>query len=154
MYRRYYDATPYRQAPPQRFSAPMSVQLAAVLMYLIGLLLLAGAALLVAFGRGVLDLPASMPDAVRARDAVVAAVVVLAVLALCWLFVGRKVQRGRQWARVLVVVLSLLSVLANGWQLYAVGVRSATASPLVVPVLLLILVNTGNARSWFSYRTY
>lgn len=67
---------------------------------------------------------------------------------------GRKVRRGRRWARLLVLGVAALTV---GGTLYTglVGPGNANALfGLVFPVLYLVLLNTPAARSWYRDRTY
>src|SRR5215471_6308135 len=107
-YSQYPPAYPYPQA---RTSAPVSVHLAAFVLYLSGLLVLLAAAAVFAVTRGATGAGGAMPAEVTRAG--VPAAIGLALYALCWLFVGRKVQRGRQWARVLVLTLSILSVVGG-----------------------------------------
>jgi hypothetical protein len=138
--------------PPPRRSAPAVVHLVAVLYYVSGLVLLLGAVAigLVTFGdRQVAgyDLPAFVDSYGLELGALAA------FLGLVALLLGRRLQRGRQWARMFVLGLSVLSLGANLWTLFTTG----TAEPLtglVLPILSLILLNTTVARTWFRHRTY
>ena len=73
---------------------------------------------------------------------------VLAVLALITLVIARKLQRGRQWARALVLFLSVVSVASVAYSFYTTA-DPRSAAGLFLPVLYLILLNTRAARSWF-----
>jgi hypothetical protein len=148
-YGQYPPAYPYR---PARTSAPVSVHLAAFVLYLSGLLVLLAAAAVYAVTRGAAGTAGAVPAEVSRAG--VPAAIALALYALCWLFVGRKVQRGRQWARVLVLVLSVLSVVGGVVEVLRTGASGLTVGQFVVPVLLVLLLNTTAARSWFRYHTY
>jgi hypothetical protein len=148
----------YGNTYASRRSAPPSVHVVAVLQYLGGALLLVGAAAiaLVTYGGNRYQWESNLPDVTRnlLTGTGIAVAAVLAFVGLFTIVVGRRLQRGRQWARVLVIVLSLLGVAAtlyNG----IVAVRDTNALyGLVFPVLYLLLLNTRAARSWFRARTY
>ena len=153
-----YGARPgYPTAPgftnPRRYSAPPSVHVVAILQYLVGAGLLAVAALIaltVTGSRRVDDVPVEY-----VRHAGLAVAAVFAFGALFVTVIGRKLQRGRQWARVLTLLLSgvaLAGTLFNG--LVGTGDRTNVLGGLVLPVLYLILLNTRAARSWFLDRSY
>jgi hypothetical protein len=147
-YSQYPPAYPYPQA---RTSAPVSVHLAAFVLYLSGLLVLVAAAAVFAVTRGAGPNGAVPAEVTRAG---LPAAIALGLYALCWLFVGRKVQRGRQWARVLVLTLSVLSVAGGVLEVLHSGASGLAVGQFVVPVLLVVLLNTTAARSWFRYHTY
>lgn len=148
-YSQYPPAYPYARA---RTSAPVSVHLAAFVLYLSGLLVLLAAAAVFAVTRGAAGSAGAVPAEVTQVG--VPAAVGLGLYALCWLFVGRKVQRGRQWARVLVLTLSVLSVVGGVLEVLRSGASGLAVGQFVVPVLLVVLLNTTAARSWFRYHTY
>jgi len=159
---------PYHPQPYQavRTSAPPSVHVVAVIQYLIGFVTLLAAVLLGTIAFGVLDIQtadlASQYREVMAGSMVVV-VAVVGFDALCWLVVARKLQRGRQWARILTIVLSVLSIAGSVYQ-YATLPAVRGGDPLqaagpfavavAVPVLFVLLLNTRAARSWFRRRTY
>lgn len=154
--------TAYPTAPayqPTRRSAPPSVHTLAFLQYLGGLIQLAAAVAMVALPSTGLLTDGARFDDVRIADGAVlsqvsyAAAAVLAVGALISFTIGRKLQRGRQWARVLVIVLSILPVAAVTFQFTTTG-DPASAAGLLGPALYLILLNTRAARSWFRYHTW
>jgi hypothetical protein len=80
--------------------------------------------------------------------------VFVAVVGLVTILLGRKVQRGRQWARVLVLILSVLSIAGVAASMAEAGSVSPYASGLVYPLLCLVLLNTRAARSWFRWHTW
>jgi hypothetical protein len=134
-----------------RHRAPPSIQTAALVQYLGALLTLAAAAAAETIARGrphyaVLD---RVPDSVRQNVGMGGRViaVALAVLGLCWLLVARKLQRGRQWARHTVMVLSLLGVATA---VYLAGLRHdpRVLAGLALPALCAMLLSTDAARSW------
>jgi hypothetical protein len=66
-----------------------------------------------------------------------------------WLVIARKLQRGRQWARVTVLLLSVLSIAGTGYEVWQLGDRHLLPG-LALPVLYVLLLNTRAARSWFA----
>jgi len=138
------------------------VHVVALIGYLVGLLSLLGAAAVGYFtlvAKQDIDtsqLGSQAADLVKTfAGALVALAAVLAVIGLIWLVVARKLQRGRQWARILVIVLSVLSFLGT----FVQGLQSKHwTAPLVgqavFPILFIILLNTRAARSWFRHHTY
>jgi hypothetical protein len=143
------------QRKPVRRPAPGSVQAAVIIMYLVGLLAIAVGALGIwaaLRGQGLVSGGADLPVDVARAGLPAGAVAIFT--GLVTLAIARKVQRGRQWARVLVVALSVLSA---AWTLYAGTVgpgQGNVLAGLVLPVVYLILLNTRPARSWFRERTY
>ncbi len=150
-------AYPGRPLRYRRPSAPASVHLVALGLYLAALstLVLAAAVAAVALRQNryvpVDRVPGQVRQGLAGGGLVIA--VALAVLALAWLFIARRLQRGASWARGVVVTFSLL-ILALG--LYA-GWRAHDPRPLVVtlvPLLYLLLLGTRAARSWFRWGGY
>ncbi len=150
--------------PPARRSAPPGVHVLAILQYLSGAATLAVAAVVgwaaVVVGNGSYDSAPSGPYTDEILDNEGAAVIfgviagVVAVFGLVAIVLGRKLQRGRQWARVIVLMLSLLSLAAVVVSV-AVNQRiDVSVAGVAYPVLCLVLLNTGAARSWFRYRTW
>jgi hypothetical protein len=144
----------YGQAPRQ--SAPPSVHIVAIFHYLGGLLTLLAAA---AFGVAALTQGARIPtgqDLIRPEDArIVAAVLAggLALVALIVLIFARKLQRGRQWARVLTLILCTLSIGTSVLAFVAQQDPTVFAGA-VFPALYILLLNTRAARSWFRAHTW
>ncbi|GAA5179881.1 hypothetical protein GCM10023322_10890 [Rugosimonospora acidiphila] len=139
-------------APYRRHRAPPSVQTVALLQYLLALLILAGAAATAAIARGTPRYAAldRVPDSVRhnLRSGGLIIAVALAVLGLCWLLVARKLQRGRPWARLTVLVLSLAGAAVA---VYLSGLRHdpRLLGAAALPVMYAMLLSTEAARSWF-----
>jgi hypothetical protein len=155
-YASYPPTAPPPPPPPPRMRAPLGVHIVAVLQYVTGLVLLLAALAIgvVTFrdGRvGDTELPESVRSAVTGMGLAIAAF--CAVLGLFALMIGRRLQRGRQWARLLVIVLSALSLAANVYSLVTTGLADPL-SGLVLPSLYLVLLNTRAARDWFRYRPY
>ncbi|MDP9795785.1 type IV secretory pathway VirB2 component (pilin) [Catenuloplanes nepalensis] len=151
-----YQYTAYPVAPmqPMRRSAPPSVHVLAILHYLGGLVQLAGVALILWVAPA--DLFAGDEQFIDpARLTTVSYVVagVLAVSALISFVIGRKLQRGRQWARVLMIIFSLLGMAGAAVTVASTGDLSQTAG-LAGPALYLLLLNTRAARSWFRHHTW
>lgn len=151
---------PYATAYPVRRSAPASVHIVSILQYIGGAVALAGAVLSVIFGEVVRRQPIDPNVEVFSAEGMALVMWILAgFLAFCGIVaivLGRKAQRGRQWARVVLIVLNVLSILAVAYEsvtdTFATGTR--TLPGLILPVLYLILLNTRAARSWFRAHTY
>jgi hypothetical protein len=151
--------------PVGRRSAPPGVHVIAILQYLSGAVTLAAAALLawvafaVANGTYTADEAAPFNDDLFGSDAAAATFGVIAgVVALFGLIaivLGRKLQRGRQWARVIVIMLSVLSLLGLAASVATTQTLTvADLASVAYPVLCLVLLNTRAARSWFRYHTW
>jgi hypothetical protein len=150
------------QPYPSRTTAPVSLHLVAVFQYLGGLLLLAFAAMLALAAAGFLpQLELAIGDSTwtnRPADITMVVAVVCAVfgvIGLIAIVLGRKVQRGRNWARILLTALNVLSIAGAAFQGYAEGyLRASTVAAIAVPALFVILLNTRAARSWCHHHTY
>jgi hypothetical protein len=147
---------------PVRSTAPVSLHLVAVVQYLGGLLTLALAAML---GLAAADLFPRLEYAAgaatytnRPADITVITAVIIGVLALVGLtaiVLGRKLQRGRNWARIVLTALNLLSAAGAIWQAYTLADWSApTVTAIAIPVAFVLLLNTRAARAWCRSRTY
>jgi hypothetical protein len=141
-----------------RPSTPASVHLVAAFQYLSGLLLMAlsGLAVLTVAARQYgwhTHLPQEGADLSTWESLVVT--VVFVGFAVVWFILGRNLQRGRHWARVFVLVLSVPSLL-GALRTFETTPRTVWALVgLVPPILTLILLNTRSTRAWFrSRRTY
>lgn len=144
-------APPMLVVTPRR-TAPPGVHVIAVLQYLGGLAALAAGTLF-----GYLAVVSARdaqtendffdPTTVAIAFGVMAAV--LAASGLIAILLGRTVQRGRQWARVVVLMLSLLSAISivGCVVLYQTGIW--TVIGVAYPALCAGLLNTPAARSWF-----
>jgi hypothetical protein len=151
-----YYGRPAIVAGYRRPTAPPSVHIVALFQYLGGLLtLLAAAAVVVltvggrrAFDEQRIQIPDAVQQGLTGLGVVIA--VALGIVALLWLVIARKLQTGRQWARITVLVLSLLSVAGTGYDVWRFGDRQALGG-LILPVLYLVLLNTRAARSWFRW---
>jgi hypothetical protein len=147
-YYSYYD----RRRP----TAPASVHVVAFFQYVGALATLAAAALAAMIARGAVGgvpldrIPQGVRDGVTGTGLVIA--ITLGVLGLFWLVVARKLQRGRQWARFTVVVLSLLTVTGTALDFWH-GRRPDVLAGLALPLLFLALLSTRPARIWFRYAT-
>jgi hypothetical protein len=147
---------------PARTTAPVSLHLVAVVQYLGGLLTLALATILGLAAANLFPrLEYTVGDSTwvsRPADVTPIVAVVVAVLALVGLtaiVLGRKVQRGRNWARIVLIVLHALSAAGAAWQAYTLADRSGPAvAAIATPVVFLVLLNTRAARSWCQRRTY
>jgi hypothetical protein len=135
-----------------RRTAPPSVHLVALVGYLGGLALLA-AGVAAAGGRWyVQDRLGVDVSGLTGTGLPTGALLVLG--ALLAFVLTRKLQRGRRWVRVLVLILAAASI-AN--TLYVGLVTRGQANVLlglVLPVIYAVLLNTTAARSWFRRRTY
>ncbi|MGH3712794.1 MAG: hypothetical protein ACRDT4_04950 [Micromonosporaceae bacterium] len=168
-YRPYYPQPPYPPAygpgPRHRSSAPFSVHVAAFFIYLGGILVLLGAAGFGLLAAGSTQLPAGqLPEdaAGMVAGAGVVVAVILLLIAVLYFLIARKLQKGRQWARVLVLIFAVLGLLGAGLQTFAVlsqidptpVVLGSLAAGFLGPILFIVLLNTSAARSWFRHRTY
>jgi hypothetical protein len=156
-YPAYYGVPAMVARSHHRNTAPPSVHIVALLQYLGGLLTLlaaAGVALLTYAGRSAFDqqrvqVPAEIEQNVTGAGGIIAGA--LGVVALLWLVIARKLQRGGQWARITVLLLSLVSIAGTAYEVWRFDDRQ-TLPGLVLPVLYLLLLNTRAARSWFKWR--
>jgi hypothetical protein len=154
-YPAYYGA-PAMVARSHRGTAPPSVHIVALLQYLSGLVTLlaaAGVAVLTyaghsAFNERRVQIPAEIEQNLTGAGAVIAGA--LGVVALLWLVIARKLQRGAQWARVTVLLLSLVSIATTGYEAWVLNDRQLLYG-LALPVLYVLLLNTRAARSWFKW---
>ena len=118
-----YYGRPALVASYRRVTAPFSVHLVALFQYVGGLLTLLAATgvVLLVYGRGkVLDeqriqIPETMRRQIVEGQAGLVMAIGLAIVALMWLLIARSLQRGGQWARITVLMLSVLSIAATGW---------------------------------------
>ncbi|MEJ3745256.1 hypothetical protein WEI85_18430 [Actinomycetes bacterium KLBMP 9797] len=69
-------------------------------------------------------------------------------IALAYLWLARKIQLGRPWARIVLMVLCGLGAVKAAVILVGDDVFGAL-SALAWPVVYAILVNTASARAWF-----
>lgn len=140
--------------PPARRRAPAEVHLAAFLLYITGVVLLfvAVAALAVRLDDRRVEgryLPVGTSDWVSTLSLPIAALA--AVGALAAFVIGRRVHRGRQWARLFVLAVSALGLGLNGFMLVKAGFADPLTG-LVLPVLYLALLNTRAARDFYAGR--
>jgi hypothetical protein len=141
---------------PVRRTAPASVHVVALIGYLAGLaLLVAGLAAAVYALGGHRYVQGQFPvDVSGVTDAGFAVGALLVFGALLTLAVSRKLQRGRQWVRVLVLILAAASIANTLYSGLVTGGQANVLLGLVVPVVYVVLLNTSAARSWFRRRTY
>ncbi|MDP9795786.1 hypothetical protein J2S43_004298 [Catenuloplanes nepalensis] len=139
-------------APPLRQPAPPGVQALAILHYV-------SAAAMAVCAAAMLLLPADViADVGYASGGEVPLVLrfsagALVVGALFNALVGQQLQRGRQWARILTLVLSAFTMVGVLLLLVQTGDPAGLAS-LVWPALSAALLNTRAARSWFTTRAW
>lgn len=165
-YQPVYPPQQYAQGYGQRTSAPFSVHFVAFFIYLGGLFILLGAVLLglLAAGSSQVSSDELPPEAARLilGGGLVVAVILL-LLAFLYFLIARKLQKGRQWARVLVLIFSVLGLLSGVGQAVMVFSQVDSVTPAMLasmlpgflgPILFIVLLNTTAARSWFRYRTY
>jgi uncharacterized membrane protein YhaH (DUF805 family) len=127
------------------------VHIVAVLQYVTGvvLILAAGVIGVITFNDGRIG-DTSVPESIR--GAVTGLGLAIAALALVAGFIalsiGRRLHRGRRGARLLVLVLSAVSLGINVYTLVTTGVADPL-SGLVLPTSYLVLLNTPPVRAWF-----
>jgi hypothetical protein len=79
----------------------------------------------------------------------------VALFGLIALVLGRKLQNGRNWVRVLLTLLNGLSVAGGVYQGYTTGAPYVTTLiSIAFPLLFVILLNTRAARGWCHWRNY
>jgi hypothetical protein len=78
--------------------------------------------------------------------------VVLGALSLTYLVLGIALQRGRQWARVVLHILAVLGLLGAVAAVLYDAFIGYTVVGVVGPVLTILMLNTRAARSWFRSR--
>ncbi|HKT04211.1 MAG TPA: hypothetical protein VJT31_32200 [Rugosimonospora sp.] len=142
----------------RRSGAPASVHVVAFFQYLGALATLAAAVLVALIARHATGtLPVDrIPESVRTGLAANGSLVIagtLGVLGLLWLLVARKLQRGRQWARVTVLTFSVLSLAGTAYNFW-LGRQPDVLAGVVLPLLFVLLLSTRAARSWFRYGTW
>lgn len=156
-------AYPQQPVYAMRTTAPVSLHVVAIFQYLGGLLTLGVGALFALAAFNLLpEWQSQLPDqslggrSLSAVTPVVAVIcAVFAVVGLIAIVLGRKVQRGRNWARVVLIILNVLSLVSVAWQVYATSLATpSTIAGAVLPVLFLILLNTRAARGWCRYGNY
>jgi hypothetical protein len=155
-----YEYAGYAPQYQSRRSGPPSVHIVAIIQYLSGLAVIAigGLFALVATGgstrfTGQIDGYYNGSFAGNAATSFYIVAGVLGLIGLIAIWLGRKLQVGRNWARIVLVILNALSVAGTVYDMVH-GVRGGIVIGLVVPALCLILLNTRAARSWCRYRTY
>jgi hypothetical protein len=133
---------------------PAGVQLAALVQYLGAILLIASAGLATLIARGVTRYAAveRIPESIRQGVAGGGLIIpiTLAVLGVFWFVIAHHLELGRQWARTTMLVLSVLSGAAVGYDAW----RSRDTDLLLglaLPLLYLVLLNTRAARMWFRH---
>ncbi|MGI5238924.1 hypothetical protein [Dactylosporangium sp. CA-139066] len=150
------------QPYPARSTAPVSLHVVAIFQYLMGLLTLGAAALMaLALARVAPEWHMSLgagtyttrPGVITTATYVVIGIV--ASIGLIAIVLGRKVQRGRNWARIVLTGLNAFSVAGGVWQGYTTGAAyAATLTSIALPLLFVVLLNTRAARGWCRYGTY
>ena len=156
-----YYGRPALVATYRRVTAPFSVHLVALFQYVAGLLVLLGAVgialLLYGHGRIIDEQRIQVPQALRERvqggQAGWVMVTGLGIVALMWLIIARSLQRGQQWARFTVLMLSVLSIAATGYDAWHFQDGQVLVG-LALPVLYVLLLSTRAARSWFRWGTW
>jgi hypothetical protein len=140
-------------AHPGRRSAPPSVHVIAILQYVGGFAALVAAAIL-GYAAFTVSQEAPTPYDIISPEGAARlfglVAVIVAVSGFVAILLGRKVQRGRQWARVLVLILSVLSLAGVAASIAAEQTVAPYALGLVYPLLCVVLLNTRSARSWFA----
>jgi hypothetical protein len=154
----------YDTPHPYRRSAPASIHVVAVLQYLGGALVLLVAGLLGV--AGAVGLHRFGADLGRYRTAtgtvIFLAAAFVALIGIIAIWLGRKVQIGRNWARIVLIILNALSVLGTFYRISHEHLGpdalerhvGGYLGELVLPMLCFLLLNTRAARSWCRYRTY
>lgn len=140
-------------APPQygMRGAPAGVHIVAIMQYVTGLVLILAAGVIGVLkfndGRiGDTQVPESIRGAVTGFGLPIAALGLIA--GFIAISIGRRIHSGRRGARILVIVLSAVSLGLNIYTLVTKGAADPL-SGLVLPVIYLVLLNTPPVRAWF-----
>lgn len=142
------DHLPGAPGRPPRRSIPGPVMLAALLLYLSAVVCVLLALAVFGANRGDERLADSLPTAVAGGG--IGTLVALVALAFVVLVVAGRLRRGRRWAWLLVIGLSVVTLV---FALIAFAgpdpAGGGVAVPALVSVLMLVLLNTRQARGWF-----
>lgn len=137
--------------PPRR-SAPVGVHVVAVLQYLGSVAALAVGGLF-AYLTVVIGLDPGTPDDFIDPTVLAVAFGVLAGLLLVagvvGIVLGRKVQVGRQWARVVLLMLCGLTVIVVAGSIVLHQAHWTCVVFTVYPTVCAVLLNTRTALAWF-----
>lgn len=140
-------------APPRYGlrGAPAGVHIVAIMQYLTGIVLIlaAGAIGVITFNDGRIgdtSVPKSISGVLTGAGLAIAALALVA--GFIALSIGRRIHRGRRGARLLVIVLSAVSLGLNVWSLVVNGAADPL-SGLVLPTIYLVLLNTPPVRAYF-----
>lgn len=138
--------------PPPRRSAPVIVHVIAVLQYL-GSVAALGVGGLFAYLTVVVATDPSTPDDFIDPQTLAIAFGVLAgffaVSGVLGIVLGRKLQRGRQWARVVLLMLSGLTVIVVAGSIVIYSAHWTHVVFTLYPALCVALLNTPATRAWF-----
>ncbi len=141
-----------------RRSAPTPIHLVAIVQYLGGVIALALACLFAVLAITEKSRPTNpsidVMSTAGASTLFGIGAGVFAVTGVVAIVLGRKLQLGRNWARIVLVVLNVLSIGGTIYEAFGTLNQSRWAASLVLPVLCLILLNTRSARAWCRYHTY
>lgn len=132
----------------ERRGTPRPVLLAALLLYLFAAVCVLLAVSVFGASRGDAGLAESLPTTVAGGG--LGTVVALVALALGAALIAGRLRRGRRWAWLLVLGLSLVTLVFATIAL--AGPEPAggdVAVPVLVSVVLLVLLNMRRARTWF-----
>lgn len=160
---------PYPYAPyPTRMRRPVGVTILAVLDIIAGIIVLLGA-----IGAFVLagylssstvkqNLQQHLPTWFLniAPVAMAALGMILLVIAIIIFLVARGFLKGRNWSRVLAIVLLVLSIISSVFDLIATatfipGALIRFLIAIIIPVLLIIYLTRPGVKAWFHQpRTY
>jgi hypothetical protein len=135
-----------------RHDAPAPVQVVALIQYLVAMCIIVAAVLatLIVSEAGSNVDGDRLPDSVRRGVAGGGLVIpiTLAVLGFVWLVIARGLQRGRQWARITVLMLSVLAIAGIAYDRWRWHDPHALVG-LALPGLQVMLLDTAVSRSWF-----
>lgn len=154
--------SPYAPYPVRR-SRPVGVTILAVLEILVGILVLLGSiGVFVLAGSLTLssvrqnieqNLPSWFVNIAPAALAIFG--VVLLIIAIIIFLVARGFLKGKNWSRVLAMILLVLSILGSVINLIATGLFSAGALvsfiiAIIIPVLLIFYLTRPGVKAWFK----
>lgn len=141
-------------APPRR-TAPPAVHVLAVLQYLGGVAAMAVAGLFAYLTVVVVGDPNTPDDFIHPKTLAIAFGVLsafAAVAGVLGIVLGRMLQTGRPWARVVVLILSGLTIVVVVGSIVVHEAHPTHLMFTLYPALCLALLNTPTVRTWFHGR--
>ncbi len=129
-----------------KLNRPSTVSTAVQLLYI---------TLIIAFVCGIINIihVHSHPESSTMGIGPMTAVLVVS-LVVCWFFFY-NIARGRNWARIIYLILFILGILSTGWHLkmyldQGMLISLATLVNYVIGIIALVLLFTTESNKWFK----